>query len=84
MLNLKSSGAFAPIVNRQDLIQTFGDSFGDWGLLSGFRIQTIVCDSDVEVMYLPKVSCVAMLWSKPCAPRWILGSNQLRMQFLLD
>ena len=82
MLNLKSSGAFAPIVNRQDLIQTFGDSFGDWGLLSGFRIQTIVCDSDVEVMYLPKVSFVAMLWSKFSA-RWMLKVAKLEMKCLL-
>ena len=82
MLNLKSSGAFAPIVNRQDLVQTFGDSFGDWGLLSGFRVQTIVCDSDVEVMYLPKVSFVAMLWSKFSA-RWMLKVAKLGMKRLL-
>jgi len=82
MLNLKSSGAFAPIVNRQDLVQTFGDSFGDWGLLSGFRVQTIVCDSDVEVMYLPKVSFLAMLWSKFSA-RWMLKVAKLRMKRLL-
>lgn len=55
MLGLGASPGTAPIVNREDLIQTFGDSFGDWGLMSGFRVQTIVCDSNVEVLYLDKV-----------------------------
>lgn len=55
-----------------------GDSMGDWGLLSGFRVQTIVCESDVEVLFLKKDHYVESIMNKSDA---ILQEN---IQFIRE
>lgn len=38
----------------EDLITSFGDSFGDWGLHTGIRVQTIVAQTPCEALFLKK------------------------------